>query len=472
MKILLINPPRFETISVIREERCEVTERYSVLEPYSLLQIGALLKEDKHNVELIDANGFDLSFEKIKEKIGEGFEAIVFRFTPTTFNHDLKVCSIAKEINPQILTVGLCFTLNTLPEEVMKEKSAKYLDIYLRKDYEVVIKEIFSKELDEVKGISYRKNGKIINNKNALVIKDYDSLPLPAYELLPNLKPYFINTPVGQPFTIIYSARGCPFKCSYCTVAGTPIRMRSSESVLKEIKFLKKEYGLKTISFFDETFTINRKRVIEICEGIKDMNITWYCNTRANLVDFELLKIMRKAGCKGMSYGIESGSSKVLKNASKGITVEQQAQGIKLAKKAGIKIFCSFIFGLPGEDKESIKETIKFVKKTLPTSAQFNVAVPYPGTRLYEIAKEKGWITKLDWKSLYQHSSLMKNDDLTPKELEEARKKAYRSLYFNPKWILQNVWFVMKNPSDLVMATKYFIKIMKNYLVYGMKHAH
>ena len=131
MRVLLINPPRYNGIPVIREERCEITERYSVLEPYSLLQIGALLRQDKHNVSLIDANGFNLSFKGIENKLKEGFDAIIFRFTPTTFDHDLKVASIAKEINPKIITIGLCFTLNTLSKEVMKE--AKDLDIYLKK---------------------------------------------------------------------------------------------------------------------------------------------------------------------------------------------------------------------------------------------------------------------------------------------------------------------------------------------------
>jgi len=470
MKILLINPPRFENIPVIREERCEITERSSILEPYSLLQIGALLREDNHHIELIDANGFYLNFNSISTKIKKGFDAIIFRFTPTTFDHDLKVASIAKSINNNILTIGICFTLNTLSKEVMTD--AKDLDIYLRKDYETVIKEIFKQELSSVKGITYRKGSKIIINPDAEPIKDYDSMPMPAYDLLPSLKPYFINTPAGQPFTIMYSSRGCPFRCIYCTVAGTPARMRSAESVLNEIKFLKKKYNIKTISFFDETFTLDKKRVIDICDDIKDMNITWYCNTRANLVDLTLLKRMYSAGCKGISFGIESGSETILKNISKGITVVQQAEGIRLAKKARIKVYCSFIFGLPGETKKTINETIKFVSKTLPTSAQFNVAVPYPGTKLYELAKEKGWITKLDWKSLYQHSSLMKNENLTPKELEEARKKAYRSLYFNPAWILQNVLHVIREPSDFILAYKYVLKILKNYIWYGMKHAH
>ena len=470
MRVLLINPPRYNGIPVIREERCEITERYSVLEPYSLLQIGALLRQDKHNVSLIDANGFNLSFKGIENKLKEGFDAIIFRFTPTTFDHDLKVASIAKEINPKIITIGLCFTLNTLSKEVMKE--AKDLDIYLRKDYEVVIKDVFSKELENVGGITYRKGSKIIINQDPIPIKDYDSLPLPAYDLLPNLNPYFINTPIGKPFTIIYSSRGCPFQCIYCTVAGTTTRMRSEKSILEEIKFLKEKYKIKTVSFFDETFTINRKRVIEICKGLLGMNITWYCNTRANLVDLELLKLMKKSGCKGISYGIESGSEKILKNVSKGITVEQQAEGIKLAKKAGIKVYCSFIFGLPGENKETIKETITFVKKTLPTSAQFNVAVPYPGTKLYETAKENGWINRLDWRSLYQDKSLMSLDQLTSKDLDKARKNAYKSLYFNPHWVIQNIFHVTKNPSDFTIASKYFIKIMNNYLIRRMKHAH
>jgi len=467
MKILLVNPPRYEGIAVIREERCEITERYSVLPPYSLLQIGGLLRE--HELRLIDANGFDLSYEELKDEIEkEKYDALIFRFTPTTFDHDMKTVEISKKQMPEAKTIGICYTLRNLAKEVMEESKT---DIYVKHEYESVIPNLIKNinNLSRVEGIAYRNNGSVVVNRDAKPIEDYDIQP--NYDLLKTLKPYFINTNAGKPFTIIYTSKGCPFNCIYCTVAGTRLKKRTSESIIKEIKLLKEKYNIRTISFFDETFTIDRKRAIELCEELKKMGIKWYCNTRADLVDEELLRIMYKAGCRGMSLGIESGSEKILKNVNKGITVKQQEEAIKLAKKVGIKVYCSFIFGLPGENKGTVDETFEFIKRTMPTSAQFNVAVPYPGTKLFESAKNKG-IKELNWRNLYQHNSMMGTEELSPEELEQIRKEAYKRLYFNPRWLIQNAVFVIKHPSDIMLASRYFMKIINNYFFKKMEHAH
>lgn len=478
MKVLLINPPRYNGIPVIREERCEITERYSVLPPYSLLQIASLLRNDKHSVYLVDANGEDLTFDELKKRIENvHYEALIFRFTPTTFDWDMKTAKISKNINKNAKTIGICWTLGTVAKEVLKE--AKYLDIYVMHEYEVVVPALINilsngGAISKINGIAH-KNDKININNHSNSISDYDSIPIPAYDLLSSFKHYFINNPHGSPFTIMYTSKGCPFSCIYCTVAKTKLKQRSAESILKELRYLKKNHDIKTVSFFDETFTFNKKRVIEIAEGIKNenLNIRWYCNTRVDLVDETLLKVMKSAGCRGISYGIESGSQKILDNAKKRISIKQAENAIKWTKEAGIKVYCSFMFGLPGETWGTVGETIKFVKKTLPTSAQFNVAVPYPGTKLYDIALKKGWIKEgADWRDLYQHESVMRTDELSHEDLNMARKLAYRSLYFNPKWIFQNFAHVIKNPEDVFLATRYGLKITKNYFINKMEHAH
>ena len=250
------------------------------------------------------------------------------------------------------------------------------------------------------------KNNKVIKTDNSSQNFDYDSIPMPAYDLLPPLNNYYVRTKHGAPYTTIHTSKGCPYGCIYCTVAGTKWNPKSAKTVFKEIKYLYVNHGVKTISFFDETFTYDYDRVTEICNQLIDdqIMVTWYCNTRSNKVNLELLKLMREAGCKGISLGVESGSQTILNNAKKGTTVEQNEQAIAAAKKAGIKTYCSFMFGLPGENWDTIKETIDFVKRTCPNGAQFNVVVPYPGTKLFDLAKENGWISlKIDWNKLYQH---------------------------------------------------------------------
>lgn len=479
MKVLLINPPRFHGIPVIREERCEITERYSVLPPYSLLQIASILRSDGHEVQLIDANGWNLSWEEVNSRVRNmKYDVLIFRFTPTTFDWDTKIASISKKSHPNALTAGICWTLQTVPRGVLQ--SYVDLDIYIIHEYETVASSLISSisrddNLSTVPGIAYRASNGIKVNDPARSLTDWDSLPLPAYDLLPSLKNYFINTPHGAPFTIMYTSKGCPYSCIFCTVRNTKLKKRSAESVLKELKYLKENFNLKTVSFFDETFAIDRERVITIAEAIKrdKLKITWYCNTRVDLVDKELLKIIYDGGCRGVSYGVESGSQEILDKAKKGITVQQAENAITWAKETGINVYCSFIFGLPGENWKTVEETIKFVKRTLPTGAQFNVAVPYTGTELYRVALNKGWIKDgTNWKEMYQHEAVMKTDELSYENLNKARKMAYRALYFNPKWWLQNIRHTIRQPNDFPLATKYAIKIMKNYIFHRMIHAH
>jgi len=479
MRVLLVNPPRYEGIPVIREERCEITERYSVLPPYSLLQIASMLREQGHDVRLIDANGLNIDWGQTTHQMQQSsYDALIFRFTPTTFDADVRIAEISKRIQPKAFTTALCWTLRTLPREILAD--APELDAYVMHEYEAVTPNLFRamsdhNSPDQVPGVAYRDNGKLIVNPPAQAIADYDTMPLPAFDLLESLNPYHINTPHGKPFTIMYASKGCPFACTFCTVRRTSFKKKSAENIIKELKYLKSRFGLKTVSFFDETFTMDKKRILQLSEGIRadGLNVKWYCNTRVELVTKDLLQAMAKGGCRGMSFGVESGSQQILDNIQKGNTVEEAELAVRLAKEAGIKVYCSFIVGLPGETRETISETIKFIRKTRPTGAQINVAVPYPGTPMFDLAVENGWVKPaLNWRDLYQHEANMQTGSLTLEELERARRTVYEQLYFNPKWFLGNVYWVLRHPEDFYLGTRYFAKVMKNYFFNQMTHAH
>lgn len=470
MRILLVNPPRFEGIPVIREDRCEITERYSVVPPYSLLQIASILRSEGHQVLLIDANGEDIGYEELNGRMrGLEYDAMIFRFTPTTFDADMRCAEISKLCRPDAKTIGICYTLSMLAESVLK--NAEKMDIYVVGEPEIVVKNVVhalsaQDSLGGVGGITYRDGGGIILNEKEQKLFDYEELPMPAFDLLENFYRYYINNPSGKPFSIIYASKGCPYSCTYCTVAKTKLRKKSAEKVLEEIEYLKRAFSIKTVSFFDETFTIDRERVLDICKGIKERNlrIRWYCNTRADLLDDKLLRVMYESGCRGISLGIESGSQRILDNVNKGVTVAQNKKAVEMVKKAGINVYCSFIIGLPGENKESFDETLRFLREAIPTGAQFNVFVPYPGTRY--------WNDGLDWKSLFQHKAVMSFCEFTPEEITRMRKMAYMLLYTNPRWIAQNVCHVIANPDEFWMAAAYVVKILDNFLFHGMEHAH
>ncbi len=467
MRVLLLNPPRCKRLLVIREERCEIIEGSSIMTPYSLLQIGSLVENKVKEVKLIDANALDLSYQKLEEMMENiDYDVLIFKFTPTSFEEDIKVAKISKKIKPNAKTVGICYSLWPIAKQVMQD--AKDLDVYIGHEYDAVTSKLIDNmnKPSNVDGIAYRSNNKIIVNKDAKPLENYDSLPIPAFHLLPSLDPYYISVNHGKPFSMIYTSKGCPYVCMYCNVSRSKVKLKSVDRIMKEIDYLKKNYNVKTLSLFDETFTLDKERVVEFCKRIKEYNIKWYCNTRTSLVTLPLLKIMRDAGCKAVSYGIESGSQKILDNVSKRVTVEQHARAIKWAHEAGIKTHCSFIFGLPGETKETIKETLDFVKKTLPMSIEFNIATLYPGTMLYDYAIKEGWIGRnVDWRKLYQDSAQFKGRNLSNEYLEKVRRRAHTSLYFNPRWFFKNLAYTIKNPDDFILAYRYVIKVLKDIFV-------
>lgn len=478
MRVALVNPPRVDGVSIVREERCEVPERYSVLEPYSLLQLAGLLRAAGHRVDLLDANGADAGHREVAAWLrGRPYDAMVFRFAPTTFDEDLRVAATSKEVRPDARTVGICWTLRTRPREVLQE--APDLDVYLRHEYEAVGPALMDAledggDLRDVPGLAYRENGHRLVTADAAPVEDYDALPLPAYDLLPSLDPYFISARAGQPFTIMYTSKGCPFACSFCTVARTQWKVRSAESVLEELTHLSEEYGLRTVSFFDETFTMSAPRVRALCEGIRreGLDLRWYCNTRVHLVSPELLQEMRAAGCSGISYGVESGDQRILDSVTKQATVSQAEDAIRWAKEAGIKTYCAFILGLPGETWETARETIRFARRTLPNGAQFNVAVPYPGTELYDELQARGVLGDVDWRDMYQHASMVGTEELTAEDLDHLRRMAYTGFYFNPRWVWQNAKFAVASREDFALAFRYALRVANNYFFHGMRHTH
>jgi len=481
MRIVFVNPPRYDGLSVIREDRCEIVNRYLVSPPYSLIQIASVLREKGQEVQVIDANCENLSYPEVQEGIGEMEPDIVaFRFTPTTIEADMETSKITKSLYPDAVTVGMCWTLKRFAEKIISDN--KDLDIYLKGEYgtyEAIFLELIEAmnqllPLDTVRGISFRRGGDVISTgPRSWNASDLYEPPIPAYDLLPSLSKYYISPKHSRhfPFTIMYTSMGCPYSCIFCVMRETKWRRRSVESVMKEIAYLKNEHDVKCIFFMDETFTMDRKRTVDLCQALIEnrFDLTWYTSTRVDKVDKELLELMRKAGCRSISFGIESGSQKILDYAKKGVKVEQAMEAVKMVKEADMSVHLSFIIGLPGENWKTFKETTDFAKKALPSMAQFNVATPYPSTPLYDLALSNSWIEKeLDYTQLQHQVSIMRSEEMTTEEIEQARQKAYRSLYFNLRWILSQ----LSNFEDLSLAIRYYLKCLGMYLLHGMNHSH
>ncbi|MFX1391992.1 MAG: B12-binding domain-containing radical SAM protein [Promethearchaeota archaeon] len=455
MKILIINLPRYKNSSVTREGRCELLFRHRVDTPATLLIIAAQLKKHNYEIDFIDANGLNITYDAISKSLKrKKFDIAIFTFASSIIDEELRFCKIVKLLNPLCITIGYSWYAKKYWKEILTAYSD--LDILIIGDpfsvIENLIKNLNEKgDLRGINGIAFRdKNKEIILNPKITSRKKFNELPIPAYELLHTFKPYYLYSPLFSPYALIYAGKGCPFSCGYCPVAKTKYSGRSGKEIVKELKLLKKLANIKFIWFFDEIFTINRKRVLEICgEIIKEkLKIKWFCDSRVDLVDLDLLKLMRKAGCIGISYGVESGSQKILDAMNKGITVQQALKALKWTRKARIPIQLNLLFGYIGENSKTLKETEIFVKKTLPEFLQISTIIALNNTKFYDIALENKWLTEnLDWKTDLEvgYHKLVNYKPFSYK-LRDVRGRFYRMLYSIPKWWLNNILTLIRNP--------------------------
>jgi len=245
-------------------------------------------------------------------------------------------------------------------------------------------------EPENVLGVSYIRNGKIIHNPPQPLIDNLDSIPRPAYEKI-NMEQYnSMHEWVIRGFPLkgvfVMTSRGCPFGCTFCgasVVHGKKVRYRSPENVYNEIRFLKEKYGVEGIFFCDDTFLLNKKHVLGICDVMKGLNMLWSCFSRVDTIDEELLKIMKRSGCIQMDFGVESGSNRILKIIKKGTTVEQTRKAFKLCKKYKFRTFINIMMGFPTESESEMFETFYLAKELNADAYILSIAMPIPGTKLW-----------------------------------------------------------------------------------------
>ncbi|RKY33684.1 MAG: hypothetical protein DRP78_07275, partial [Candidatus Omnitrophota bacterium] len=320
------------------------------------------------------------------------------------------------------------------------------------------------------------KNSKIIKNKPQQLIDDLDCLPWPLREQLPLDK--YLDAPGGIPLpcATMWASRGCPFKCTFCLwpqimYRGSIYRARKVKNVVDEMEYLVKKLGFKSIYFDDDTWNVGRQRIVEFCSELQKrrLKIPWAIMARADLMDDELLRIMRKSGLFAVKYGIESSSQKLVDNIQKGLDLKKAWQVIKYTQYLGIKIHLTFTFGLPGENKKTITETIKYALKLDPTSVQFSLATPFPGTKFYEQMDKAGYIlTKQLEKFDGNHSSVIRTDTLSAKQLQQAKDRAYLewNQHCKLKYCRKCCWkFCKKAVSFLLRAAFFLLQKIKSILV-------
>lgn len=421
--------------------------------PLGIAQIAACMRQQNLEADILDPTfeGFEYARRELKRR---KYDILGLSCFTMNINVSMELAKIAKKANPKVFVLIGGVHPTIIPEDTLKEK---IVDAVAIGEGEITIPEIVKalskgKDLRGVKGVYFKdKNGKIVKNKPRPMIDNLDSLPLAARDLLPMDK--YLHAAIGrsawavkQPSTSIMTSRGCPFSCTYCSTwltFGKKVRFRSAKHILMEIEHMVENYGIKGLSFVDDTFTLRPKLVEEVCDGIieKGWKLEWICHTRVDTVSEALFRKMKKAGCRVVALGIESGDQWILDNIlKKGIKLGQIKKALGWARNAGLITDAYFMLGSPGESLEQMEKTIKFAKDSLVDYANFNVTRPMPRTEMHDLAKKYGTLTVNSWDD-YEFSSkpIFESKDWTAEQVAELKRRAYREFYFNPRYVLRQL---------------------------------
>lgn len=448
MRVLIINPPwpgkGYGTRSQNRiiKHRSDKFLQYPLFLAYSAAQ----LKAAGMAVSYIDSVIQDLDMAKTLEGAKREKPDVIFMETTTpSIEADYKSLTALKEVTGARIAVGGPHA-SYFHTSVLEECPA--VDVVIRHEFDTKIVDVVSNldHLSRVRGITYRDNDRIVDNGDGVYAEDLDKIPFPDREGIPwhwYVEAWFSR----QPFMNLMTSRGCLYQCAFCLwpqiMDGHKQRFRSLDNVLAEIRHLVETYGLRELNIDDGTFTTNRQRVMEFCQRLREekIKLIWTCNGRVDNLDDDMLEEMKKSGCKMIRLGVESGSQEVLDRIRKHLTLEQIEKGVRMVKKHGIQALGGFMFGFPYDSRESIEQTIRFAKKLSPDQVQFSICMGYPGTSLYEYAKENNLLLAKSFKEFdMTYGPVMKTLDMERQDLEHILARAYREFYFRPRYVLQTLW--------------------------------
>lgn len=486
MRVLLLNPPFLSQYGKFsRNQRSPaITKAGTFYYPIWLAYATGVLEKEGHKVKLVDAVARRISYAEV-ENLTKDFqpEFMVVETSTPSIHNDVSVAAKIKQ------AVGNCFVLlvgshpSALPEETLNLDTL--IDGVTRGEYDYIVRDVaralsggMRKDLELVEGLSFRNDkGEVQHNPDRAPITNLDELPFVSevYKLHLNIYNYFFGG-AQYPVVQIISGRGCPNRCVWCVwpqvLHGRRFRARSAENVVDELEFIAKEMPeVKDIGFEDDTLTIGQKQTIEICDLILErrLKVSWYANVRVNLKLETMLK-MRKAGCRFMIAGFESGNQEILHNVKKGITLEQSRKFMENAKKAKILVHGCMVAGNPGENKETLEQTLNFALGLNSDTMQFFPMMVYPGTDAYRWAKENGYLATHDFSKWVTedglHNCVVSTPELSARELVKWCDMARRRYYLRPRYIWYKLWQTLLVASERVRNIKQLRNFYK-YLIRG-----
>lgn len=404
MKILFLNLPYKFDIS--RASRWpEKTKSGTLYYPYWLCYAAGVCMEQGHDVQLVDCITNKWTQQQTADYAAAQMpDYIMCELTTPTCTYDYETIRMIRNVLPRCRIIVGGTHATALPEQVLTE--CPDIDVVARLEYDYTLDEIMraGNTLDNVRGIAFRKDGAVVVTPDRPWNDDMDSIPFVSKVYEKFLNVYDYDYALAQsPMIQISSARGCPFRCNFCsypsTMGGRHMRKRSVNNFVDELEYIAEHMPyIKEIFIEDDTFTVDKARVTEICDEIlrRGLKPVWSCNSRADL-PYDVMAKMKAAGCRCLVVGYESGSQKVLDETQKGIKLEQSLAFAQNAKKLGLKVFGCFMIGLKGDTLETIEETFRFAKKVYPDMCFFQQAVPFPGTAFYQWVKDSGYLRTEDY---------------------------------------------------------------------------
>ncbi len=468
-KALLFNPP----VGLYQrgEDRCQAEveggSATSLRPPNDLGYIASMLRQIGVTPFIADYpaekkrwNHFEEDLQTIQP------DFLVMSITTSTIKDDMKAFSIAKALNPVIFTIAKGAHFYTCNKEELKEAVYNVTDVAIIGEAETIINNLIlakrnESDLSTIRGVLFRDHlNQIIQTAPGPFWDDLDKIPFPARDLIKNH--LYVRPDTGEPQATIQTARGCPSQCIFCLspiISGMKLRERSVGNIVTELEECVNKYHIRNFFFRADTFTMNKKSVIELCKEImkRQINIAWVANSRVNTIDEERLTWMKKAGCWLVAFGIESGNDEIQKQIKKGTTQAQACEAVKLCRKLGIKTYGFYLIGFPWETREMIMDTLRLARELRCDFSEIHLAIPYEGTEFYKIAQDLGILTETAVGHDYFFNPAIGTLHVTRDELIEMRKKTLMSLYLSPRYITNTLIHIRS------------LKEVKNYTRYGAR---
>ena len=455
MRVYLLHPPFVSNGKTLSKfHRCTRWQGVVALGgtywyPIWLSYATGVIEDAGYHAKLVDASAKEWGVQAVKNDI-DAFDPdmLVIESNFASVKNDIDIIRQLKQ-DSDFLSVLVGPPASQFHEAMLEDD---HVDVVGRYEYDLTIRDIAAAteegtDLGEVRGISYRRGGRTVQTPDRpfMTSEQLDAIPFvtSVYKNHLDIRDYTLSHTL-HPMVQLFTARGCPNQCTFCswprTFMGTKFRARSVTSVVDEFEYVSNELPeVKEIFVEDDTFTINKKRVTEVCSEIKkrELDVRWSCNARATL-DYETMRIMKSAGCRLIDVGYESGSDKILKNIKKGVKTAETKAFTADAKRAGLKILGDFIFGLPEETEDTIQQTIRFIKEIKPDMVQIAVATPIPGTEFYQWISDSGYLVESDpSKTIDEHGfqrCVISFPNLSSDDLVCCVESALKEYYFSASY--------------------------------------